>query len=121
MEPQNCVFCKIASGEIPSKKEYEDDEIFAFHDINPKAPIHVLVIPKKHIPRLVEVSEDDVEVLGRCQLVAAQVAKKLNIGDAFRVLTASGEAAGQSVFHTHYHIVGGWQETPEMEVKKEFP
>lgn len=104
---EGCIFCKIVKGELPSEKEYEDDEVLAFHDIYPKAPVHILVIPKKHIANLADVSSDDQSLLGKCQLAAANLAKKLGIGDAFRVLTASGGDAGQSVFHLHYHVVGG--------------
>lgn len=121
MQQQGCIFCKIVRGEIPAKKEYEDEDVVVFHDVEPKAPIHVLVIPKKHIPRLSEVSQEDVGVLGKCQLVAADVAQKLGVGDAFRVLNASGEGAGQSVFHIHYHVLGGWEQVPRMEVGEDFP
>lgn len=118
---QECIFCKIVRGEIPSRKEYEDEEILVFHDINPHAPVHLLVVPKKHIPRLAEAREEDVEILGRCQLVSAEVAKKLGIGDAFRVLNSSGAGAGQDVFHIHYHVLGGWEQAPQMQAGKDFP
>lgn len=104
---QDCIFCKIVKGEIPSKKVYEDEDVLAFDDINKLTPVHVLVIPKKHIARLADAQDEDQNVLGKCQLVGAQVAKKLGVGDAFRVLMANGEEAGQSVFHLHYHVVGG--------------
>lgn len=104
---EDCVFCKIIKGEIPSKKEYEDEEVIVFHDISPKAPVHILVIPKKHVSKLADAQDSDALLLGRCQIVAKDIAKKLGIGDAFRVLTASGRGAGQSVFHLHYHVVGG--------------
>lgn len=107
---EDCVFCKIVKGEIASQKEYEDDEVLAFHDINKSTPVHVLVIPKKHIAKLADAEDMDSAVLGKCQTVAAQVAKKLGVGEAFRVLLANGKGAGQSVFHIHYHVVGGWKE-----------
>lgn len=88
----------------------------AFKDINPIAPVHVLVVPKRHIPRLADAKAEDWEVLGELQLVAAKVAKKMGIGKAFRLLMANGEQAGQSVHHLHYHIIGGWKSgAPAME------
>ena len=111
---EECTFCKIIKGNIPSKKVYEDEEVLAFHDINPLAPVHVLVIPKKHIEKLSEASDNDIEILGKLQIIAAKVAKDLGIGEAFRVLNANGKDAGQSVFHIHYHVRGGWKkEAPE--------
>lgn len=104
---KDCVFCKIVKGEIPSKKEYEDDGVLAFRDINPVAPVHILIVPKKHIKNLSSASVEDAAILGKCQVVASELAKKNGIGGAFRLLTASGSEAGQSVFHLHYHLVGG--------------
>lgn len=120
---KDCVFCKIVKGVIPSIKEYEDDEVLAFRDINPQAPVHVLIIPKKHIPRLSETEESDFGVLGKCQTAARKVAEKLGISDSFRVLNASGAGAGQSVMHIHYHLLGGWKgSSPNMETEKnKFP
>jgi histidine triad (HIT) family protein len=113
----DCVFCKIVKGEIPSKKVYESKDVMAFYDINPVAPVHVLIIPKKHIENLANVSGEDERVLGKCQLAAGEVAKKLGIADAFRLLTASGTGAGQTIFHLHYHLVGGWKDkVPKMEI-----
>lgn len=104
-----CIFCKVIKGELPSKKEYEDEKIIAFRDINPIAPVHVLVVPKKHIVNLASVSEADKEVLGQCQIVARKVAEKTGIKEAFRFLSASGSPAGQTVMHLHYHLIGGWK------------
>jgi len=113
---EDCIFCKVIKGELPSKKEYEDKDVIAFRDINPVAPVHVLIVPKKHITNLVSASDKDGEILGKCQLVAKEVAKKVGISDAFRVLTANSEKAGQSVFHLHYHLIGGWNDkSPRME------
>ena len=119
----DCIFCKIVKGEIPSKKVYEAGDVLAFHDINPIAPVHVLIIPKKHIKNLAGASKQDEAVLGRCQVVAGKISKKLGIGEAFRLLTASGSKAGQDVFHLHYHLIGGWgKKAPKMEVKQDkFP
>lgn len=105
---EDCVFCKIVGGEIPSKKEYEDDEVVVFHDINPVAPIHLLLIPKRHIAGLTDAQSSDLEIVGKIQLIAATVAKKMGIEKGFRLLTANGEEAGQVVFHLHYHLIGGW-------------
>ncbi len=107
---EDCVFCKIVAGEIPTQKIYEDDRVLAFNDINPLAPVHVLIVPKKHIVDLAEAKKEDEALLGKIQLVAAEVAKKLGVGDAFRILMANGKDAGQSVFHLHYHVRGGWKE-----------
>jgi histidine triad (HIT) family protein len=119
----DCIFCKIVKGEIPSKKVYEGDKVLAFHDINPAAPIHILIIPRRHISSLSEAKEKDKDVLGEIQVVAARVAKKAGITDAFRLLVASGSEAGQTVFHLHYHLIGGWgKKAPKMEVKQDkFP
>lgn len=114
MADKDCIFCKIVKGEIPAKKVYEDQDLIAIHDIKPLAPVHVLVIPKKHIARLSEAKPEDKILLGEIQLIAAQVARDLKIDEAFRVLLANGEKAGQSVFHIHYHVRGGWKsEVPE--------
>jgi histidine triad (HIT) family protein len=105
----DCVFCKIVKGGIPSKKVYEDGDVLAFYDIHPIAPVHVLVIPKKHIAKLSEAQEEDENLLGKLQLVAAKTAKDLKIDDAFRVSLSNGKGAGQEVFHIHYHLRGGWE------------
>ena len=111
----DCIFCKIIDGEISSKKVYEDENIFAFYDIHPLAPIHVLIIPKKHIARLSEATLEDENLLGKLQLAAAKIAKDLKIADTFRLSLCNGKKAGQSVFHIHYHLRGGWEgEAPGM-------
>lgn len=109
----DCIFCKIVKGEILSKKVYEDDRILAFYDIHPLAPVHVLVIPKKHIAKLSEASERDANLLGKIQIAIVKIAKDLKIEDSFRVLLCNGEKVGQSVFHIHYHLRGGWKKPPE--------
>jgi histidine triad (HIT) family protein len=106
-ETATCLFCRILSGEIPSKKVYEDDYVFAFEDISPKAPTHVLIIPKKHFAGLKEAEAVDAEVIGRCHLVAAQIARQLNIENGYRTVLNVGPDAGQSVFHLHVHLLGG--------------
>ncbi|MFC5532120.1 histidine triad nucleotide-binding protein [Cohnella yongneupensis] len=104
----SCLFCKIVEGSIPSRKVYEDEQVVAFHDIQPQAPVHLLVIPKKHIASLNDAEAEDAEVLGRLQLVAQQVAREAGLSESgYRVVTNSGKDAGQIVFHIHYHVLGG--------------
>jgi histidine triad (HIT) family protein len=103
----NCLFCRILSGEIPAKKIYEDVHVFAFEDINPQAPTHVLVIPKKHFAGLKEAQADHAELIGRCHLAAAQIARDRNIEHGYRTVLNVGPGAGQSVFHLHVHLLGG--------------
>ena len=104
----NCIFCKIINGEIPSKKIYEDDEIFAFHDINPVSPVHFLIIPKKHIKSLMELESEDYAMAGRLLGKAAELAKELGCGEkGVRFVSNAGSDARQSVDHLHIHILGG--------------
>lgn len=103
----DCLFCRILKGDIPAKKVYEDDQAFAFEDINPQAPTHVLIIPRKHIVGLKEATAADAELLGYCQLVAAKLARQRNIEDGYRTVYNVGPGAGQSVFHLHLHLLGG--------------
>ena len=103
----DCLFCRILSGEIPSKKVYEDERAYAFEDINPQAPTHILIIPKKHVVGLKEAGPDDAELLGYCQLVAARIARERKIEDGYRTVFNVGARAGQSVFHLHLHLLGG--------------
>lgn len=101
------IFAKIISGEIPSEFLYEDEHCVAINDINPLAPTHVLVIPRKPIPRLVDASPEDQQLLGHLMLVVAKVAQQLGVGDAFRLMVNNGADAGQTVFHLHLHILAG--------------
>ena len=103
----DCLFCKIVRGEIPSKKVYDDEYTYAFEDIEPKAPTHVLVVPKRHIPGLKEADGGDAETIGRCHLTAAQIARQRKLEDGYRTVLNVGPAAGQSVFHLHVHLLGG--------------
>ena len=104
----DCIFCKIIKGEIPSEKVYEDDEVWAFKDINPAAPIHILVVPKKHIESLLKLEDDDYELVGKIQKVINKLAKDLNIEqEGFRVIVNCGKDAGQEVMHLHYHLLAG--------------
>ena len=103
----NTIFGKIIAREIPATIVYEDERCLAFRDINPQAPTHVLLIPKKEIPRLVDATEQDEALLGHLMLAAGKVARELGAGDAFRLVINNGEDVGQSVFHLHMHILGG--------------
>ena len=108
---ENCIFCKIINGEIPSKKEYEDEDIIVFHDISPKAPVHLLFVPKKHISSLIETTKQDVRLLGGIMVKIKSEAQKLGLDKSgYKVVINNGEAAGQLVFHLHMHLLGGWHE-----------
>ena len=111
----DCIFCKIAAGEIPSNKIYEDDHVIAFHDINPIAPVHALVIPKKHVTNVLEFGEEDATLLLKIHQGIQQVARELGVDETgFRVITNTGVHGQQTVFHVHYHVVGGRQLTWNM-------
>ena len=101
-----CIFCKIASGEIPSNKLYEDDKVLAFYDLDPQAPTHFLVIPKAHIGSVAEVTGDNSAVVAHIFEVIAKVTKQLGL-DSYRVVSNIGEQAGQSVHHLHFHVLSG--------------
>ena len=104
---KDCLFCKIIAGAIPSKKAYEDEHVFAFHDIHPQAPTHVLIVPRRHIASLDETVEADQALLGHALLAARHVARELGIASGYRVVNNCGTPAGQSVFHIHFHLLGG--------------
>lgn len=104
---EDCLFCKIISGEIPSKKIYEDELTYVFEDIAPTAPIHYLVIPKQHISKLDEITPENSAVIAHIYEVIAKFAKDLDLKDGFRVVSNCGEQAGQSVFHIHFHLLAG--------------
>lgn len=107
----NCIFCRIAKGEIPSRKVYEDDEVFAFHDINPAAPVHFLMIPKKHIASMAHLSEEDAPLLGRMMALAPKLALEQGCNPypagGYRVVVNTGVEGGQEVHHLHLHVMGG--------------
>lgn len=105
----DCVFCKIVKKEINTEFLYEDEEVVAFKDRAPSAPVHLLVVPIKHIKSLADAKNSDEKLLGKIQLVASKIAKENGIGDGFRVSTNSGKKAKQIVFHLHYHVMGGWE------------
>lgn len=103
----NCIFCKIGRGEIPSRKVYEDDEILGFHDINPQAPVHFMLMPKRHVASLAEVTMDDAGMLGRILALAGRLAKEQGSPDGFRTIINTGRIGRQDVMHLHVHVVGG--------------
>ncbi len=103
----HCLFCKIVAGHIPSRKVFEDDELLAFHDINPWAPVHVLVIPKTHIARLDEVGPEHDALLGRMLVLAPRLMKQLGVSNGFRTLINTGPDGMQEVPHLHMHVIGG--------------
>jgi histidine triad (HIT) family protein len=114
----DCIFCKIVQGAIPSKKVYEDDDMLAFHDINPLAPVHFMIIPKKHVDSLATVTEADVPVLGRMLAKAAALAREQGSPDGFRTIVNTGRIGRQDVYHLHIHIIGGATALPRMIAKE---
>lgn len=103
-----CIFCRIASGDLPANIAYQDDDLVAFHDLNPQAPTHILIIPRRHIATLLETTDDQERLLGRLQRAAVEIAREQGLdSDGFRIVTNCLEAAGQSVFHLHVHLLGG--------------
>ncbi|MGD9786886.1 MAG: histidine triad nucleotide-binding protein [Sulfuricellaceae bacterium] len=103
----DCIFCKIAQGEIPSKKLYEDGDLVAFHDINPAAPVHFLIVPKEHIASLEDAHARHEMLLGRILLLAPMLAKEQGLTDGFKTVINTGKGGGQVVFHLHVHVLGG--------------
>ena len=104
---ENCIFCKIAAGEIPSQKVYEDENMIAFKDINPQAKVHFLVVPKKHITSAAALTEEDGALLGHIFAVIAKLAAEQGLNNGYRVISNVGEDAGQTVKHLHFHVLGG--------------
>lgn len=103
----DCIFCKIVAGEIPSRKVYEDDEVYAFHDIHPIAPVHFMLIPKQHVAGLTDCNEAHRDILGRMLLLAPKLAKEQGLETGFRTMINTGPGGGQEVFHLHIHVFGG--------------
>lgn len=103
----DCLFCKIIAGEIPSKKVYEDELCYAFYDISPLAPTHFLVVPKLHLASAAEITPENAAVVGHIYAVIAKLARELGFTEGFRVVTNCGEAAGQTVRHLHFHVLAG--------------
>jgi histidine triad (HIT) family protein len=103
----DCIFCKISEGKIPAKLLYQDADLFAFEDIAPQAPSHILICPRKHVVSLSDTSEADAVWLGRALVVAARLAAERGIASGYRLVVNNGAQAGQSVFHLHFHVLGG--------------
>ncbi|MFN5881331.1 MAG: histidine triad nucleotide-binding protein [Burkholderiales bacterium] len=106
---QDCIFCRIARGELPSRKVYEDDDILAFHDIRPLAPVHFLIIPKVHVVNLYDADMKHQDVLGKILGMAGQLAREQGLEDGFRTVINNGRIGGQEVYHLHLHLLGGPQ------------
>jgi len=104
---ENCLFCKIVAGQIPSDVVYQDKDVFAFNDINPQAPQHILFIPKHHIASMTDLTSEDGAILASIYVAAQKVARERNLEHGYRFLTNVGPDAGQSVFHLHFHLLGG--------------
>ena len=104
---ENCLFCKIARGEIPCRKVYEDAEVIAFHDINPVAPVHFMLVPKLHVASLLDAGETHAALLGKMLLLAPRLAREQGLNNGFRTVINSGKGGGQEVFHLHIHVIGG--------------
>lgn len=110
----DCLFCRIVRGEIPCDKLYEDDEVLAFKDIRPQAPIHFLIIPKRHIASLAEATPDDAAVLGHMLALAPRLAAEQGCAEGFRTIINTGRVGGQEVYHLHLHVLGGETPLPAM-------
>ena len=115
---EDCIFCKIVAGKIPSKKIYEDDLVFAFHDINPVAPVHFMIIPKKHVPSLADVTDADTPALGRILALAGRLAREQGSTEGFRTIVNTGRIGRQDVYHLHVHVIGGPNPLPRMIAKE---
>ena len=110
----DCLFCKIIAGEIPSTKVYEDDKVYAFRDINPQAPMHILVVPKAHIASVAEVRPANEALIGHLFSVIARIAEQEGLSGGYRVVSNCGSDAGQTVHHLHFHILGGKKMSEQM-------
>jgi histidine triad (HIT) family protein len=111
---QDCVFCKIAKGDVPCRKLYEDGEILAFHDIRPLTPVHFILIPKKHVANLYELTEEHQEVMGKVLVLAPRLARQQGLEEGFRIIINTGRIARQEVQHVHVHVLGGNEVLPGM-------
>jgi histidine triad (HIT) family protein len=114
----NCIFCKIVRGEIPARKVYEDDEVLAFHDIQPAAPVHFMLVPKKHIASLYDAGMEDAPVLGRIMALAGRLAREQGANDGFRTIVNTGRVGRQEVPHIHVHVVAGPEPFGPMILRK---
>ena len=110
----DCIFCKIITGEIPGRKIYEDDEVLVFHDIAPVAPVHFMLIPKRHIASLGECTAEDAAILGKLMALIPQLAREQGLKDGFRTVINTGKIGRQDVYHLHIHVIGGPDRLPPM-------
>ena len=114
----DCIFCNIVKGEIPSRKAYEDDDILAFHDIHPAAPVHVLIIPKRHIATLADAGPGDEALLGKMLALTGRIAREQGSLEGYRTIVNTGRTGGQDVYHLHVHVIGGPRPLPRMIAKE---
>ena len=113
----DCIFCKIVKGEVPSEIIYKDEDFIAFKDIKPKAPVHILIIPKKHIASINHLEEEDKELMGNLCLLAKKIAKKVNLKDkGYKLVFNVGRGGGQVIDHLHLHLLGGWKNKKERDI-----
>jgi histidine triad (HIT) family protein len=105
--PSDCLFCRISRGEVPCRAAYQDEDVIAFHDIHPKAAVHLLIVPRRHIVSLISAAPGDEALLGKMLLLAPKLARDLGATDGFRLVANNGPGGGQEVFHLHFHVLGG--------------
>ena len=103
----DCIFCKIIAGEIPAAKVYEDEDVLAFNDIEPQAPVHVLIIPKEHIVSAADINAENSHLVAKCFETIAKIAKEKGLDNGYRIINSCGHDGGQTVFHLHFHLLGG--------------
>ena len=114
----DCIFCKIVRGGIPSRKVYEDEDVLAFHDIHPVAPVHFMLVPKAHVPSMAELTDGHERVMGKIMVLAAKLAKEQGCVDGFRTIINTGKVGRQDVYHLHVHVLGG-ELMPRMVVREQ--
>jgi histidine triad (HIT) family protein len=117
MSESDCIFCKIVAGKIPSRRVYEDEDMLAFHDINPLAPVHFMIIPKQHVDSLAQVGDEHAAVLGRMMAKTGRLAREQGAADGFRTIINTGRIGRQDVYHLHIHVIGGPDPLPRMIAK----
>lgn len=111
---EDCIFCRIVRGELPSRKAYEDEDVLVFHDIRPIAPVHLLLIPKAHVASLADCGPEHQALLGKLLLLAPRLAREHGLTDGFRTMINTGRGGGQEVFHLHLHVFGGGERIPKI-------
>lgn len=119
---RECIFCKIINKEIPSTPVYEDDDLIVINDINPKAPVHMLIVPKQHVANLDELTQETSLIVAKIAMTAQRLAQQNSISGKYKVVTNVGEMAGQTVMHMHFHVLGGWNSKDEVttQLKQQF-